>query len=1289
MEVFVSYARADQARAEWAADTLRAAGHTVELDVCWRVGENWVLHMNAALGRCDRVVALCSSAYYASRGGSAEWAAAFTRADADGRPVLIPVPIDDTPPEPLLASVIRGRPLHRLRPEEAAAELLRAVDPEHHPPSPSSTRLPDHLQHVLDLAEEKPCRDRDEELRELERFRRGEEPSAVWEGAPYTGKTTLFAAFVARHCPPDEVAVAAVFLTRTAGTPLADQLIRQLAAIAGRTRGEWAEWSLRRAVREALSVCGDRPLLLVVDGLDADPESGGRLAEAARPGVRILASTRPGHDVGPCPPLRRRTLTASRYAPEDRKLAREELRDVIRDADRDARAVLALVAAARGGLTQADLARLTGRTEPEVVAELTTRLHRTLARRTQPLALAAGPGKHETLCQFRHDTLTDEADALLEEEHLLADARRALTADAAAWADRGWPATTPDYPLRRHLEVLCRDGAPADVIAYVTDARRHARLWERTGGDEVVRGELRRAREWVAAHVPDDLVALTRVALAEGDLRRRGASIHPLLPAVWVLAGRPHRGRALAEGIDSPQRRAQALTGILACLPAAADEEPALRELQDLARAAVAEIKDDAERGDAEHRLDEVLAPAAVAPVVREGLDLARDLAGRGEHAAAGAALRAWLAAQPEEPRRLRVNRCWEDLLDAALADGDVDAALAHMRHVPSSDRRWGMKAKVVVAACAAGPMDPVVADWADVFARAVTPPSGGHEDLARVLVALGRGDRMWSISRKWPAEDRLEAAEIALRGQPQAEWTRRLDELKTALLEIDDLTPRVQRAVALIRLMPDPVRSREGPVLAAHILGRAPDGRSNDHRVAAATLAGALAAHGLFADAVELCHGVLPDPDVDGDGVLSAAADTAMRLGAPDAAYRLVMVIGNRTRRADRLAELAVAVAGPPERAAVGPDALAVAATAAHQAEVLLRETAHPQGGAEPLAYVVVPTLLAAGEPDRAFRVAAGITHPYHQAMSLLRVANHHLAESERDAADPVVAAIDHPYYRATGRLRLVEQTLAVGGDPGAELAVIRRDAAEIDDAPFRDKVLRECAQVLRNDGSTAATDVPDRTDPPPEPVPDIAAGDAAGLRQHLSAAEALLAADDADDPDRTELHRIREVLVGLLDEGTAGTAKIPAVVARIDRTFTPAWALVDRLPHDALRRAAHEGLAKAAVAHPAYPGAEPPDTPERCATATDHVYATWARHYLRQRRIGAARDMIGATHGRRLRGALFTDLAAAARARRDPQTLADYREAVSLVDLTALRALAHIDRAAFLEVVDTELAP
>ncbi|MFI7599171.1 FxSxx-COOH system tetratricopeptide repeat protein [Actinoplanes sp. NPDC049681] len=90
-QLFVSYAGADRAWAEWVAWQLREAGHEVELDVwSWPAGDNAVLRVSQAVEKADRVVALFSEAYFeVERFTTDEWSAVLTERHRAGR--LVPL----------------------------------------------------------------------------------------------------------------------------------------------------------------------------------------------------------------------------------------------------------------------------------------------------------------------------------------------------------------------------------------------------------------------------------------------------------------------------------------------------------------------------------------------------------------------------------------------------------------------------------------------------------------------------------------------------------------------------------------------------------------------------------------------------------------------------------------------------------------------------------------------------------------------------------------------------------------------------------------------------------------------------------------------------------------------------------------------------------------------------------------------------------------------------------------------------------------------------------------------
>lgn len=131
-DFFISHAGADRAWAEWVAWELKAAGYTVELDIWdWAAGQNFIMKMNDAMARTDRVLALFSPAYFErTRYTAGEWSASLVQvADADdGR--LVPVWVERLAPEhvpPVLRHLI-ARDLSGLTEEQARRVLLESVE---------------------------------------------------------------------------------------------------------------------------------------------------------------------------------------------------------------------------------------------------------------------------------------------------------------------------------------------------------------------------------------------------------------------------------------------------------------------------------------------------------------------------------------------------------------------------------------------------------------------------------------------------------------------------------------------------------------------------------------------------------------------------------------------------------------------------------------------------------------------------------------------------------------------------------------------------------------------------------------------------------------------------------------------------------------------------------------------------------------------------------------------------------------------------------------------------------
>ncbi|WP_448612201.1 FxSxx-COOH system tetratricopeptide repeat protein [Geodermatophilus sp. URMC 60] len=143
-DFFISHAGRDTAWAEWLAWQLREAGYSVELDVWdWAPGEDFVARMAAALESADRLLAVCTEAYFASAFGGAELRAAFAQpAAAQGR--IVPVIVEPVTLPPLYAPLIH-LDLTGLDEPAAAVRLrdrLAGVRPTGPPPFPRRDTAP-------------------------------------------------------------------------------------------------------------------------------------------------------------------------------------------------------------------------------------------------------------------------------------------------------------------------------------------------------------------------------------------------------------------------------------------------------------------------------------------------------------------------------------------------------------------------------------------------------------------------------------------------------------------------------------------------------------------------------------------------------------------------------------------------------------------------------------------------------------------------------------------------------------------------------------------------------------------------------------------------------------------------------------------------------------------------------------------------------------------------------------------------------------------------------------------
>jgi len=130
LDFYISYASQDRIWAEWAAGELRRAGYTIMLDVWdWLPGDNIIMAREGALRRADRVLALCSAAYFGGGFTEQDWTAVMATVQHGKPGRLVPVWIEDLDGSQLpdLLRSLQAIQLSGIREEEARRRLLTAL----------------------------------------------------------------------------------------------------------------------------------------------------------------------------------------------------------------------------------------------------------------------------------------------------------------------------------------------------------------------------------------------------------------------------------------------------------------------------------------------------------------------------------------------------------------------------------------------------------------------------------------------------------------------------------------------------------------------------------------------------------------------------------------------------------------------------------------------------------------------------------------------------------------------------------------------------------------------------------------------------------------------------------------------------------------------------------------------------------------------------------------------------------------------------------------------------------
>jgi tetratricopeptide (TPR) repeat protein len=433
---------------------------------------------------------------------------------------------------------------------------------------------------------------RDAELAEMAAF--CTEPAVdlpyLWWRAPMWGGKSALLAWFGLH-PPERVRPVSFFVSSlraghdhqagfadVVGEQLAEILRQPMPVLTEATRHATLI-GLFEAAAKLLQEGGER-LILVLDGIDEDQGAGTHSIASMLPprplhGMWVIVASRPNPplpgDVPDRHPLRRpeihRSLSVSPYASIVRQTAERDLDRLLAGSlvEQD---LLGLLAAAGGGLSAADLQALTGCYPRQIDLQL----HAVTAR-----SLADSPDEWRRdviVYVLGHRELYIRATGFLGPQRL-AGYRQRLHDWADGYRRRGWPVETPEYLLRPYYGMLADNDDLPRMVACATDAARHDRMLDVSGGDTASLSEtttlLDRACQGEAI-APETLALL---ALHRDILIQRNTDIPTGLPAVWAMLGQTSRARALVGPIMEPKLRAEALALLVEALADVGDFDQA------------------------------------------------------------------------------------------------------------------------------------------------------------------------------------------------------------------------------------------------------------------------------------------------------------------------------------------------------------------------------------------------------------------------------------------------------------------------------------------------------------------------------------------------------------------------------------------------------------------------------------------------------------------------------------------------------------------------------------------
>jgi transcriptional regulator with XRE-family HTH domain len=398
---------------------------------------------------------------------------------------------------------------------------------------------------------------RQAELAEMTAFCNGTDGSPLpywrWVGPAWCGKTALMAHFALHH--PDNIDVLPFFITarmhgRSDRHAFLHVLQRQLGGYLNDTDLDCSDQdtlhdALERAAQQAKA--SGRHLILLVDGMDEDTgvprSSAGHSIAALLPskppdGLRIVVAGRPhppvpgdvtrkhplrdpgiDHPLGPIPVARAIREDAERNL------------DLLLESKGLERELVVLTAAAGGGLSAEDYARLTDHKPRRVEQILGGSAGRVFQRSTAHLAPAGGK-----LYYFAHQELLVTTRDMLRPTELRA-ARDRLHRFVAESQAANWPEETPEFVLLGYPAMLKESGDLERLTELATDRERQERLWESTASDTEALAETLDALELHVTASDPDVGACVRLAVQRDEIQERARSIPSGVVCMWARLG--------------------------------------------------------------------------------------------------------------------------------------------------------------------------------------------------------------------------------------------------------------------------------------------------------------------------------------------------------------------------------------------------------------------------------------------------------------------------------------------------------------------------------------------------------------------------------------------------------------------------------------------------------------------------------------------------------------------------------------------------------------------------------